>query len=188
MAVRTFIAVPLSDEIRRALGRVAEEGREAGGDVKWVEPALIHLTLRFLGDVAEDRLPAVQDALRAAAGAAAPFDLRVAGVGAFPDLRRPRVIWAGGEEKGGVLRGLAAAVEAACVRLGFGPSDHPFSPHLTLGRVKSLKGIDNLRPVLERHAGDDFGTERVASFHLMKSVLRPEGPEYSSLMELPLAC
>lgn len=193
-AVRTFIAIPISAETRKALGRFAEEGKRAGGDVKWVEPALIHLTLRFLGDVEEARIPAVVDALRMVGGATVPFELAIAGVGAFPNLRRPRVIWAGVDPKGGagkgglsVLRGLAAAVEEAARRLGFGPADHPFSPHLTVARVKSPKGLDRLVAALERHASDEFGTDRVEAFHVMKSDLRPQGPVYTSLAEIPLA-
>ncbi len=190
--VRTFIAIPVSEEIRKALGRLAEEGKRAGGDwqgqvagVKWVDPALIHLTLRFLGDVEEARIPEVVDALRLAGGAAVPFELAIAGVGAFPNLRRPRVIWVGAVEKGSVLRGLASAVEEAARRLGFGAADHPFSPHLTVARVKSPKGLDRLVEVLERHAGDEFGTERVGAFRLMKSDLRPQGPVYTPLAEIP---
>lgn len=185
--VRTFIAIPVSEETQKALGRLAEEGKRAGGDVKWVDPARIHLTLRFLGDVEEARIPTVVDALGRAGGAAVPFELRVAGVGAFPNLRRPRVIWAGAEERGSVLRGLAAAVEEAVKRLGFGAADHPFSPHLTLARVKSPKGLDRLAEVLERHEADEFGTERVVAFRVMKSDLRPEGPLYTPLAEIPLA-
>lgn len=199
--VRTFIAIPVSEETRRALGRLAEEGKRAGGDVKWVDPALIHLTLRFLGDVEEARIPAVVDALQRAGGAAVPFELRIAGVGAFPNVRRPRVLWAGAEETGGasmlegssgkasllVLRGLAAAVEEACRRLEFGSADHPFSPHLTMARVKSPKGLERLSGVLERHAGDEFGTERIGAFRLVKSDLRPQGPVYTPLAEIPLA-
>jgi len=185
--VRTFIAIAVSEETRRALGRVEEEGKRAGGDVKWVDPALIHLTLRFLGDVEEARIPAVVDALQQAGGAAVPFELRIACVGAFPDLRRPRVIWAGAEENGSVLRGLSAAVEGACRLLGFGAADHPFSPHLTIARVKSPKGLERLTGVLERHAKDEFGTERIGSFRLVKSDLRPQGPVYTPLAEIPLA-
>ena len=185
--VRTFIAIPVSEETRTALGRLAEEGKRAGGDVKWVDPALIHLTLRFLGDVEEARIPAVVDALQLAGGAAVPFELRVAGVGAFPNIHRPRVIWAGAEDKGSVLLGLAATIEEASRRLGFGSADHPFSPHLTLARVKSPKGLERLSGVLERHAGDEFGTERIGAFRLMKSDLRPQGPVYTPLAEIPLA-
>ena len=192
--VRTFIAIAVSEETRRALGGVEEEGKRAGGDVKWVDPALIHLTLRFLGDVEEARIPAVVDALQQAGGAAVPFELRIAGVGAFPDLRRPRVIWAGAEEtgkagllEGSVLRGLSAAVEEACRHLGFGAADHPFSPHLTIARVRSPKGLEWLTGVLERHAKDEFGTERIGSFRLVKSDLRPQGPVYTPLAEIPLA-
>lgn len=164
-AVRTFVALHLDEAIRRRID--ARVDRSLKG-VRWVCGRPIHLTLKFLGEVEESRVPTLREAL--ACVRMAPFEIRVRGIGSFP-----RVIWAGVE---GPVASLAERIEAACIPLGFAREDRPFKPHATIGRVK--KG----RVRCESDA--DFGAQRVESFALMKSDLRPEGPVYTELETFPV--
>ena len=136
-AIRAFIAIELDDGVRAAVARVVRALREGPGgeSVRWVQPGMLHVTVRFLGDVVRDRVPAIVREVGEAASAVPPFGVQLGRVGAFPSVRRPRVIalTIGPEEP---LRQLAAAVEAAVVRAGFESDRRGFRPHLTLGRLR----------------------------------------------------
>jgi 2'-5' RNA ligase len=179
--IRAFIAIDLPPAVKDALGGVARElgGRVARGAVRWVRPEQMHLTLRFLGDTPLDRLPAVQQAMNAAAGTSAPFTLQLDGVGCFPNRSRPRVVWVGLAAAGGgesaPLLALKAALDGALVPLGWPPEDRPFAAHLTLGRVKDERaalGIDWTAAV-------PLLSISVTAIHLIESQLRPDGPVYT---------
>ena len=174
----------IDDALRPALAAAQEELRASRASVKWVEPQNLHFTLKFLGDVAEERTEAVTEALREVARRTPPFAGHVAGVGVFPSLSRPRVVWAGMTAGAEELAGLASEVEEALVPLGFERERRAFTPHLTLGRVKSVVNVSNLAEAVQRHAEADFGPLRVDAVYLMRSDLRPSGPVYSPLAEL----
>jgi len=133
--MRSFIAIRLADPARATVVAYLEQLRATVGGVAWARPENLHLTFKFLGDVACERLPPLVAALRPVAASVQPFTLRVAGVGAFPSLARPRVLWVGVAAP--VLPALAAAVERACRDQGFALEARAFRPHLTLGRVRS---------------------------------------------------
>jgi 2'-5' RNA ligase len=175
--IRAFIAIDLPAEIKAALGRVAETLGSSlpRGAVRWVRPAQMHLTIRFLGDTPLDRLPAIVAALDGAATGRAPFTLRLDGVGCFPNARRPRVVWVGLGGDGTALLAFKAALDAGLAPLGWPPEEKPFHAHLTLGRVKDERaahGVDWTAdvPPLEL---------RVTAIHLIESQLRPDGPIYT---------
>jgi 2'-5' RNA ligase len=135
--MRAFIAVELDDDVRAAVARVVRTLREgpSGESVRWAQPENLHVTVRFLGDVARERIPAIVREVGAAAAGVPPFFVELGRVGAFPSARRPRVIaLAIAPEK--PLQQLAAAVEAAVVRAGVESDRHRFRPHLTLGRLR----------------------------------------------------
>jgi len=150
-----------------------------------VDPALCHITLKFLGYVAEERLPEIAVACGRAAGAGKPFDLSFQGVGAFPRWRGARVLWMGTGTGAAPLRELQATVEAELNALGFKAESRPFSPHLTLARFKAppARDIEGLGRRLEH---ERFGTVHVGELRLMRSDLRPSGPIYSVLEAFPL--
>jgi len=184
--VRAFVAVDVDERIRKQVARVQNALRPAAGHVKWVDPKLCHLTLAFLGYVAQDRMDGIARACHQAAASMPPFDLSFRGIGAFPRWRGARVLWMGVATGEAPLRALHRELEARLEPLGFEPEGRPFSPHLTLGRFKTPAG-----PALQESAKpfehERFGTVRVSELRLMRSNLRPSGPVYSVLEAFPLS-
>jgi 2'-5' RNA ligase len=178
--LRCFVAIDVSPEVRdavtRAQARVRTTAPEA--DVRWADREQIHLTLKFLGAVPEERVPAVSSALEGVVAAAAPFSLAAAGLGAFPGLRRPRVLWAGLTGDVPELTALAASVDGALSPLGFPPESRPFSAHLTIGRVRSPRGGRALAPAVEGAGAAEFGAWTASELVLYESRLRPAGALY----------
>lgn len=175
--VRAFVAVRLSPEVESALSQLVSELRSPGDGIRWVNPSNLHLTLHFLGAAVDySRLGPVADELARVAAETAPFSVETRGLGAFPDLQRPRVLWAGLEGEG-LLR-LAQAVEAASVRCGFSPQPRAYSPHLTLGRVSDPARWRRFRVAFLKAAGREFGTSEIDRLTLYESVLSGAGPNY----------
>jgi 2'-5' RNA ligase len=184
--LRSFVAISIGPELRHQLDVAQRQLRGAKASVKWVPAKNLHLTLKFLGNIAEESVPEVMGALGSAARGVRPFAMRVRGLGAFPDLRRPRVVWAGIAEGAQQATHLAQAVERELGPLGFAPEKRPFSAHITLGRVSSFVGVSALAGIVEQHAESEFGSVEVDEILLMRSELRPTGAVYSVLGELPL--
>ena len=186
--MRCFIAIDLSDEVRSALdatqGRL--RARAPRADVRWVDPAGMHLTLQFLGEVSDARLADVRSALATAATTVSAMVLACRGLGAFPGLTRPRVVWAGIRGAVGDLSRLAAACQRACEPLGFVPEKRPFRGHVTLARVRSPRGFGPLARAIESAADDDFGAWTAAEVVLYRSHLRRTGSVYEPLRRVPL--
>ena len=183
--IRSFIAVDIGVEVRAALSKVTRVLARSDADARWVRPEGMHATLKFLGGVDSNRLDQVHDALVTAADGHGALRLHVAGLGAFPSLRRPRVLWAGLHCPG--LRELAASIDEALVPLGFEPEKRAFNAHVTLARLRSLRGWENLAPAVEAHAEDEFGRVAVAAVVLYRSTLRRDGAVYTPLWTIPLA-
>lgn len=159
--------------------------RQLNTNVRWVKAANLHLTLRFLGNIPEESVPALADSIRGNTDGFGPFDLALSGLGAFPNLRRPRVVWVGSGPGNDRLKELAAKVEQAAVDSGFGKGDKPFSSHLTIGRVKFPKGLEELLTLIEKtgYESSPFGIREVVIF---KSDLSPAGPKYTRLETISL--
>lgn len=184
--VRAFVAIELPDEVKDLLWQLQEklQSYSAARVARWVDPWGTHITLKFLGDVAIPRLPALVEALDEIAQQHAPFTLRLAQLGAFPNVHRPSVLWVGVEEGGEQIVALTAAVEAAFQRLGFKPERHDAFPHVTLARVKK-----EATPQQRRALGDLVGPTTVPEFpsitighiSLMRSFLMPGGSRYVRL-------
>ena len=180
--VRTFIAVELPGAVRETLAGVTNRLRGQVGEVRWVQPEGIHLTLKFLGDVETERIPDVVSAVRAAAGEVAAFTLRTTHLGGFPVRDRARVLWVGLEGDVAALADLQGRVEGALVGLGFEKERREFSPHLTLGRARK-QPVSLPEDVLDPEAVS-FRVERVT---VMKSDLQPGGAVYTPQGYGPLA-
>lgn len=184
--IRTFIAIELPNAHHRALSDLqAQLKRERPARyVRWVAPENIHLTLKFLGDVDETKMPALQRAVAAACAGIAPFTLTIGGAGAFPNTRRPNVIWVGIGGEVEMAARLGKKIDDACAALGFAPEERPFSPHLTLGRVKR-----DAKPNDRQFVGEmiinttvgELGQLRVEHVSVMKSELQPGGSVYTRL-------
>ena len=186
MAIRSFVALELSDEVRERLTELLKRLRQTNAAVKWVEPENLHLTLKFLGGVPEGQIEAIVEALRTIAQATEPFPFTVKGVGGFPDLRRPRVLWVGVEPTPPLMR-LQQIVEQAMERLGFPPEERTYHPHITLGRVKAMVGLEKVRAILNEYIGITFGSVPVKHMTLFRSDLSREGPTYTPIALLPLS-
>jgi RNA 2',3'-cyclic 3'-phosphodiesterase len=185
-SVRTFISVHIPDTVRRDLSVLIGGLRPHGGaDVKWVRPESLHLTLKFLGDVEQERIGAVGEEIGRAVSAHPAFDMVLGGTGAFPNSRRPSVLWIGVRRGAGPLASLAGAVETALAGLGFEREKRPFSAHLTLARVRPS---GNAGRIVERMAEAGFECDpfRIDSVHVMKSDLQRSGASYTTLRTLKL--
>lgn len=171
---RSFVALELPGEAKSFARRAIDSLRPAGADVKWVEPAHLHLTLQFLGNITDEQAKAAEAALRRACADEPPLKLILSGLGAFPDTRRPKVIWVGldGEtERLGRLADVLAVSMAAC---GIERETRSFVPHLTLGRVRSGKNLEALAAALSESPPPlSFRARDVGLFH---STLTPTGP------------
>lgn len=187
--IRTFVAVELAPSVQQALDSVQRKLRQEGVPVRWVAPEKIHLTLKFLGEIPLQQAKAVGDAAARVAVESQPFDLEAVGVGVFPNERRPRVIWVGVEGDVGDVCRLQAHLENSCAGLGFPPERRPFSPHLTLGRVRRRARPDELRRLGRIVAAlqvPSLGRWHVDEFVVMRSDLRPSGPIYTPQRVLKL--
>ena len=184
--IRTFIAIEIPDGIKAAMADVQGALRKTGADVGWTRPEGVHLTLKFLGPVEAALIPKLVDALEAAIKDEAPLVVDVKGAGVFPNARAPRVVWLGFGGDIDALAELARKVEAACEGLGFKPEGRPFKPHLTLGRVKSSKGVKALMDALKSFEKVELGGFKAESVSIMKSELKPSGAVYTQLQEIKL--
>lgn len=183
--IRTFVAVDLPQDIKMEVDRFTSAFRNQGRGIRWVNAQNLHLTLRFLGDIPEDSVPRLADNIKKNVDGFGVFDLSLSGLGGFPNLKRPRVIWTGVEIGKDKLRDLAAGMETACIESEFGNGDKRFSPHLTIGRVKNPAGLGG---ILEKIGRTSFKTEPFVVYEvtIFKSDLSPAGPKYTSLAKIQL--
>lgn len=192
-AIRAFIAVELPEEIRKQLESIETQVQNRAGDsarkaVRWVPASNMHLTLKFLGEVSTSNVQVLAQMLQREAASHPPFEFTVGGLGAFPNLHRPRVIWIGSEAPP-ELGQMQKAIEAETRALGYPAEERSFSPHLTLGRVAQNARPDEVSQVakaLSAMTVGQIGVVRVSNIHLFRSDLRPSGAVYSSLYAFPL--
>ncbi len=189
--VRSFVAIELPDGLKQELvGLIDRLRADCPPVVRWVDPANIHLTLKFLGDVAADRLEAVLAALEASVEDFAPFRLEVGDLGVFPNPSRVRVVWVAVSGETGRLQALQRAVDDALAKLGFPGESRPFTPHLTLARVGDRAKSDERQAIGRLVAADEFRAAvpfDVDAVHLMRSRLTPGGAVHSRSGSVRLA-
>jgi RNA 2',3'-cyclic 3'-phosphodiesterase len=184
--IRSFLAIELPKPILRKIEEVQGDLRSTRADVRWVNPEKIHLTLKFFGNIEESRIEPIFKSIEEPIRNTLPFSLEVRGVGAFPHLRNPRVIWMGLVDGREVLVSFQKQIETQLEKIGFQPEDRPFHPHLTLGRMKSSRGKEELVGRMERNKEEEFGDFQVERVILFKSDLKPSGPIYTLLKEIKL--
>lgn len=177
--MRLFVALDIPSPVRAAIEALVAKLRPACPQARWVRLEGAHITLKFIGEVPADRQEPIQSAL-AALRSPGPIEMVFRGVGFFPNERRPRVFWAG-IEAGGTLAELATAVETALEPLGIPRESRTFSPHLTLARFESPRGLDGLRKTIAAAGDLEFGRSTAMEFHLYQSVLKRGGAEYTRL-------
>lgn len=186
MKIRTFIAIDIPENIKEKIFEVEKELiKSCGEGVKWEGKEKFHITLKFLGDVNENAIDSIYNVLSENLNGFGRFPLIYKGLGCFPDLKRPRVIWVGCEDPSGKLSELQKIVEKKMSELGFEKEDKKYHPHITLGRVKNSKNIFNLIKKIENI---NFESEpgEVAEVLIMKSDLKPSGSVYTVLRKIKL--
>ena len=174
----------MSVDVESAIVEMIDSLREQHSGIRWVQPANLHLTLRFLGN-AVDRPVALKlgRILPDLAGRTSPFVLHARGTGAFPSLDRPRTIWIGMTSD--ELIGLAREIEDAAVLVGLAPEARPYTPHLTIGRVRDLHGWQEIRQALSMSSTREFGSTLISEMTLYRSILGGGTARYEALACYP---
>lgn len=182
--MRLFVAIDPSAEQREQLCLLQQRLSGSLDGVKWIPPAGLHLTLKFLGEQEQDLLPVIIEAMKEAVPAVNPFALQFGRIGVFPSPQRARIIWTGVTTGAGEIGKMAGSLEAALAGKGFSAERRPFKAHLTLGRVRRPLPEKPLQHVLR--AGASFATERAAvqSICLYQSRLSSRGAQYTALKEI----
>lgn len=182
---RLFVAVKIDPEVLERLGEARSRLEDNLRGIRWVRRENLHLTLKFLGQVDDEKIAAIGNALKHALAPLPRFAVSSRGLGVFPDIRKPKVLWAGLDAA--PLAPLARAVEEALAALGFEREAREFKPHLTLGRWREFAGrSDALRGEIEKWRRSDFGASGIKDAVLFQSVLKPDGAVYTPLNVFPL--
>ncbi|PYT67218.1 MAG: RNA 2',3'-cyclic phosphodiesterase [Acidobacteria bacterium] len=182
--MRLFVALEIPSGVRENLATLLASLRAITKEPRWVRAENLHITLKFLGEVDEDKLDAVRSAL-GKIRSEQPVTLEFRGLGFFPNEKHPRVFWAGIEASAN-LKTLAADIESALEKLR--PRENrEFSPHLTLARFERPKLPGALRKAIAENGQREFGSLRTSEFHLIQSKLKPSGAEYTALTSFPFA-
>lgn len=178
--IRTFIAIPLPEDIQGAAEDMISRMSGSMEGVKWLESETLHLTLKFLGDVDNREIPDVCKVLRKCCEPREPFSLKIQGAGAFPDLERARVVWSGIEDEDSALCPLVADIDERMGGLGFRREFRDYRPHLTLGRLsKGSRPSNEFAQAINSEKDTYLGTIQVSEVRLYASFLDREGPTYN---------
>lgn len=185
MGVRCFIAVNLDEALKQEIEKATSGLRAGKYDVRWVPAQNLHITLKFLGDTREDLLHKIEKKLLEVSSSHMAFNAKLYSIGVFPSNRNPRVVWLDIPDADSLIK-LQVIIEESMVSLGFIKEIRPFYPHLTIGRIRSLRGRDSLLKAIETLKDCDFGNIEVNKVSLMKSEVKPSGAEYMPLAEFDL--
>jgi 2'-5' RNA ligase len=184
--IRSFLALDPPEEVLREVASIQNRLRKLiDGDIRWVRPEGIHLTLKFFGDVSGDDVANIATVAGKAAEKETPFSLAVGGVGVFPDPHRPRVLWLGMNGDVERLQVFQKGIEQALLQAGFPREERPFRPHLTLGRIRNPKGLVGLARALEKGEECTAGWFIASGLGLIQSELTPGGAMYTRLKWFP---
>ena len=184
--IRSFLAIEFPESLKEVIADYLQDLKQVPSKIKWVSPGQSHLTLKFFGSISEELIERIsQDLLRVLIDCP-PFHLSLKGIGAFPNLFRPRVIWAGLGGETEALQEVYQAIEQALVPLGIPKEDRPFHPHLTLGRNKLKEGNEPLYRLMTQWSKGESAPFVVRGVTLFRSDLKPTGPVYTKLGMFPL--
>jgi RNA 2',3'-cyclic 3'-phosphodiesterase len=183
--MRLFVALKIPSAVREELNALIKAFRTVSPQTRWVRSENLHVTLKFIGEVPEEKLAGMRVAL-AGIRLDHPCALDFRGLGFFQNEKQARVLWAGIAASPN-LKTLAADIELAMESLGIPRDQRPFSPHLTLSRFESPRLAEKLRAAIQENAARDFGSLRTSKFHLIESKLKPSGAEYTTLESFAFA-
>jgi RNA 2',3'-cyclic 3'-phosphodiesterase len=181
--VRLFVALDLPEPVRHAITELIAKLQPKSRTARWIRPENLHITLKFIGHVGNEKLSPIQTAL-SSIRAAQPIELHFRGMGFFPNERRPRAFWCG-IAASPILAELAANIDRALVPLGVEAETRPFAPHLTVARFKSDEGIREVVHAANDMKSTDFGAAFETNFHLYESLLKSTGAQYNRLASFP---
>lgn len=181
--MRAFVAADIA--ATRRMARLLEALRSSPARLRVVSPDNLHITLKFLGEAEDGLVSFIREVLTQAVEGVEPFTLTLRGSGAFPNLRSPRVLWIG-VEGGDPLVRIARRLERGLEELGFARERRRYSPHLTVGRMKSREHVEDLARLMGTYREAAFGTQRVEDIRLKRSELRPTGAIYEDVFRVPL--
>jgi len=179
--MRTFIALDLTEETKQELTRLQSGLKKSQADVKWVNPQNIHLTLKFLGEISEQQVNQVKEVLDRISSQFKPYEITLSGIGAFPKVENPRVIWVGIESGKNETKKIAEILSVELEKAGFQKEDREFKSHLTVGRVRSPKNKDNLKTAIQSISFSPQAKIPIDYITLYQSTLTPQGPIYIPL-------
>ena len=184
--IRAFLAIIPPTALQQTMAEVRQVFERLSLPWRWVTPDHIHLTLRFLGNVPDEAVPSLLQAIEQASLGQTVFALHARSLGCFPHPARPRVLWVGLDDPSQALGRLNERLIAALTPLGFPSEDRPFHPHLTLARAQNRSSLSQSLTLLQTYQNRDFGEFLVNHIHLVKSQLRRDGSVYTILSSVAL--
>ena len=187
-SIRAFLAVDPPEEVLNEVGRIQDRFKKTiQGDIRWVRPEGIHLTLKFFGYVSETDIANISQVVKNNIVNVKPFMVNVRRVGVFPSVNRARVLWLGMDGDIDILIDLQKKIDKGLQEYGFEMENRPFSPHVTLARIKEPKGLIGLAKIIEKSEEYAAGSFSVGGLNLFKSTLTPKGAIYTKLAYFPFA-
>ena len=184
--MRAFIAIEIPHSLQEKMGSLQKELKKSGADVRWTKPEGVHLTLKFLGEINQEKVKKLIAKLKDDIPSFDPLKICLKGLGGFPNLNRPRVLWLGVEPAGQGLKQLQKEIEKSLQPLGFPQEGRDFKPHLTLGRVKSFQGQTALIRMVKDKENIELGEFTTDCYYLFQSILKPSGAEYHKIHKFML--
>lgn len=186
--LRLFFAVPVADELREPLTQIQQELKAAGAKVGWVKPENLHFTLKFLGDTPQEQVSKLTEVAGRVAETIPAHEIQIGGIGGFPNCQRPRIVWVGCTDGREQFAQLGQQLDEALVQAGLAePEKRKFTPHLTVGRVRSRHRLEVLAAAMADLEQREVGRMQVDHFVLMRSQLHPGGVIYTPLATFELS-
>jgi len=178
--MRTFIAVELQKDVVDAVDRFLTKTTQEikNNKISWVKKENLHITIKFLGEIEEKQVETINKVLSEISKSIESFEVEIKEIGVFPNLNYPRVIWIEVKDETNNLVSLANLVEEKLAKFGFQKEDKEFTAHLTIGRVKKLNNLSEIKTYVEKYKSIEFGKSKIDSITFFQSILKPEGPEY----------
>jgi len=181
MTIRCFLALPISGKLKEKFRHIVHGLQDTRADVKWVKLENLHLTLKFLGDIEDNKLENISSVVRDCCRGVGPVTSYLTQLGGFPDMHHPKILWVALGDSKKKIEGMVEVLERELAKVGIIKEERPFKPHITIGRMKSLANLKNLSCAIQQITFEDTTEEPFDRIILYKSTLTPQGPIYEVL-------